>query len=198
MATPVTSPSTSTNNTHAPARPRRPQAAAKTPSKGPAPSAAPSATRAKGKPTQWRRWGEQVVRFSELVTQLQRVVKAPVDAKYAGNMRHLGEALPGDETGRDLVMLVSSLQQLDAERVPVPAIPKPAKFSVGDHAYIPKNFWGKKLRAKLLASGFYTDDMLDDMVVMELSEDGVQAMCETGDGGRQVLVRFVNQLEAVR
>jgi hypothetical protein len=143
---------------------------------------APAAKERKGKPTQWRRWAEQAIRFQKLVQKL-RALSADGGPS---EMKNLSESVPSDGWLEDVETMVGSLHMLDADQVPVPrlpAAPKPPKFKAGDKVKAVK----KLVLPRYVA--FATADDLEAMTVVAMA--GKQVLCAV-DGKKGLLVQFAN------
>lgn len=141
----------------------------------------------KGKPTQWSKWGKQALRFIEMNKRLGDIAPLP------GVFPRLGSSLLSDESMEEIAVLVSTLQQLDADKVDVPKIPKAPKgpaFSVGDTVQVVKKF-----RTKYLETGLYTTGDLDLLVVVAVGKKGLLCQVDNTTGPLQVFIRYPKHLE---
>jgi len=176
MAQPV-QPAQKPSTNAAPKPATKPIAAAKAP-----------ATR-RGKPTQWRRWAEQAIRFANLVANLKRLSQVPVPAAHVANLKNLSECIPRDDVEEDVAILVASLHRLDADQVPVPKAPKAPRFISGDKVKIVKKFCLPRYLA------FATEQALQTLEVVSVAKDGHQFLCETEGGDVQIHIIAPKHLE---
>lgn len=150
-------------------------------------AATPSAPKArKGKPTQWSKWGKQALRFIAMLNKLEEIGKIP-----GTSLNTIG--VVESETLDDLANLASQLQKLDADKVEVPAIPKPPKapmFVVGDEVSVVGKF-----RGKYVETGLYSVTDLTNLVVVAIGKKGILCEVAAADRALQVFIRYTKHLE---
>lgn len=138
-------------------------------------SARPAATKpAKaGKRTPWRVLGEKIEGYLDAMKKLQAIAKLPAPAGHEAVWKKLGEqGFPLGNTPAIMECLIA----MDAARVPLAKVPRPAAFALEEIVAVRKEHMSKY-------DTFFDHESLANMKVIDVSKDGKQYLCEAESAG---------------